>query len=155
VKERQMPVQTTDSQWRRSPRDHSLRAADRDRETVAEILRQQHLAGRIDSDEFQLRLEHCLAAKTYAELDQLIVDLPGEQQPRAVSRRWRWPVLAIVPLLIAAIALSRDHLFWVTIPLFFLFVARPLIWRSASRRLGWWGWWGCTTRYTTQPGPRA
>jgi hypothetical protein len=39
-----------------------------------------------------------------------------------------------VPLLIAAIALSHGHLWWLVIPLFF-FVGRPLLW--PSRRFGW------------------
>lgn len=37
------------------PRDRSLRAADADRESVAEFLRDQHLAGRLDTDELPER----------------------------------------------------------------------------------------------------
>ena len=143
-----MPEQSTDSVWRRSPADRALRAADRDREGVADVLREQHLAGRMDSDEFQERLGRCLAAKTYAELDELIVDFPGEEQPRAATRPRRWPVLALVPLLIAVIALSDGRVFWPAVPLFFFIVVRPFMWRSAGRGSGW-GLSECGTRYTT------
>jgi hypothetical protein len=40
---------------------------------------QAHVAGRLDSREFQERLERCLEAKTYAELDELVADFPGEE----------------------------------------------------------------------------
>jgi hypothetical protein len=139
----------------RGPRDRRVRAGDSDRETVADILREQHLAGRLDSDEFQGRLDRCMAAKTYADLDELVTDLPGDSgQTRATSRPWRWRPwpFALLPLvIIAAIALSGGHLFWLAIPLFFLFVVRPLLWRSWGRGYGW-GVWGCGPRYTTRRG---
>jgi hypothetical protein len=136
-----MPDSHTDHPLRREIRDRNLRAGDRDRDAVADLLREQHLAGRIGTDEFQERLDRCYAAKTYAELDQLVADLPHEEPTRPMQRGRRWPVVALVPLLIAAIVLSRGHLLWLAIPLFF-FVVRPLLWRRASRRAGWAGW-GC------------
>ncbi len=115
--------------------DRGLRAGDRDRDAVADTLREQHLAGRLDTEEFQERLDRCYAAKSYAELDELVADLPREQPHRPVRSAWPWPVVALVALLIAAIALSRGHLLWLAIPLFF-FVGRPFLWHSARRR-GW------------------
>ena len=112
-----------------------------------EILRQQHLDGRIDGDEFQERLGRCLGAKTYAELDALVADFPTEdaKQGRArPARVWRpWP-FGLVPLfVIAAIAFSGGHLLWLVFPLFvFFFVARPLAWRAS-----------CGPRYTTRTRP--
>ena len=68
------------------PHDRSLRAADSDREAVADILREQHLAGRLDSDELQERIDRCYSAKTYADLDAVVADLPHEQpQPVACA----------------------------------------------------------------------
>jgi hypothetical protein len=135
--------------WPGGSRDRSLRAADHERDAVADILRQEHLAGRIDSEELQDRLERCLAAKTYGELDELIADFPVEEQTTSTARRWHWPAFAFVPLLIAAIALSSGRLVWLAIPLFFLFVVRPLLWRSAGHGLGW-GLWGCPPRYPSR-----
>jgi Domain of unknown function (DUF1707) len=117
------------------PYDRGLRAADNDREAVADLLREQHVVGRLDSDELQERIERCYAAKTYAELDAVIVDLPGEEPQ--ISRTWsiwRWPRLALVlPLLIAIVAASHGHLFWLAIPLvFFSLFIRPMIWRRSG-----------------------
>jgi hypothetical protein len=124
----------------RAPRDRRLRVADSDRNAVADILRHEHVAGRIDSQEFEERLSACLAAKTYADLDTLIADFPAED--RNASRRLRpltswpsaFPFFPLVPIAIAAIVLSHGHLFWLAIPLVFFFVVRPLIFGA-----GWWG----------------
>jgi hypothetical protein len=139
-----MPESYTHHQQRHEPRDRSLRASDHDRDAVADVLREQHLAGRLATDEFQERLDRCYAAKTYGDLDELVADLPREVRTSHVPRRRRWPAVALVPLLIAAIALSRGHLFWLVIPLFF-FVGRPLLCRS--RRFGW-GVAGCGAHRT-------
>src|SRR5262245_57998034 len=93
------------------PRDRSLRVGDKERDAVGEILRRRHLEGRLDADEFEARLERCLAAKTYAELDGLIADFPREHGDRRAGRQtWGWrpwplafPFLAFA--LIATIAL--------------------------------------------------
>lgn len=132
------------------PHDRSLRAADSDREAVADILREQHLAGRLDSDELQERIDRCYSAKTYADLDAVVADLPHEQpQPSRVRGPWPWPRLAFAPLLlIAIVALSHGHLFWLAIPLVFFFLVRPMLWRASGRRLGP-GAFGCAPRHGT------
>ena len=143
---------------RRGPRDRRLRVGDGEREAVSEILRQRHVEGRLDSDEFQQRLERCLAAKTYAELDELVADFPGPE-PRQDRRGWahgpRLRPLALVPLtLIAAIALSGGHLIWLAFPLLFFFVVRPLVWRSVDPGYPR-GAWACGTRHATRPQTRS
>jgi len=117
------------------PYDRSLRAADSDREAVADILREQHVAGRIDADELQERIDRCYSAKTYADLDALVTDLPHEQpEPR---RPWLRPRFAFAPLLlIALVALSHGHLFWLAIPLAFFLFVRPMLWRAGGRTCG-------------------
>lgn len=54
-----------------------LRAADADRERVAERLRTALDEGRINLHEYDERLRDAYAAKTYSELDKLLADLPG------------------------------------------------------------------------------
>jgi uncharacterized protein DUF1707 len=143
-----MPDSYSHQQRPYEPRGHDLRASDYDRDRTADILREQHLAGRLETDEFQERLDRCYAAKTYRQLDELVADLPSQQPTRATPRTWRrWPVLAVLPLLLAAIALSHGHLLWVAVPLFF-FVARPLLWRAPSGRFGA-GFAGCGARQGT------
>jgi hypothetical protein len=54
-----------------------LRAADTDRAKVADRLRVALDEGRLSLDEYDERLQRAYAAKTYGELDQLLVDLPA------------------------------------------------------------------------------
>ncbi|MFI5826063.1 DUF1707 domain-containing protein [Streptomyces sp. NPDC051578] len=53
-----------------------LRAADVDREAVAEQLRVAAGEGRLGLAELEERLDRTYAAKTYGELDVLVADLP-------------------------------------------------------------------------------
>jgi signal transduction histidine kinase len=62
-----------------------LRPGDRDRDAVTQILRDHHLAGRLNSAEFEQRLERCLAARTCGELDAITADLPDRDPDR-------WPI---------------------------------------------------------------
>ena len=123
------------------PRDRSLRVGDKERDAVSEILRQRHLEGRLDADEFQARLDRCLAATTYAQLDELIADFPREGAERrwdGQSWSWRpWPLpFLFLPLgLIAAIVVG-GHLAWLAVPLIFFFVMRPLAWGVSGRGYG-------------------
>lgn len=126
---------------RSGPRDRQLRVGDAEREAVVEILRREHLAGRLDNDEFDERVARCLAAKTYAELDELIGDLPAdEREARRVVGRWGWrpwPLpFVFLPLLVAAIVFSHGRAAWLVVPFFVLFVVRPLFWRG----FGWRRW---------------
>lgn len=94
------------------------------------ILQREHVAGRLDNLEFDDRLSRSLAARSYAELDELLADLPIENRTPRLSARfsaWPFPLLPIVAVAIVALALSHGHLFWLAFPLFF-FVLRPLIW---------------------------
>ncbi len=122
----------------RRPFDRGLRASDRDREAVLEILRREHVAGRLTSDEFQERLDRCLRAKTYRELDQLVADFPHDEpaSPRRVSLRPA-PFVLVPIALVALIAFGGGRVGWLPVPLFIFFVARPLVWRSRGRRGGW------------------
>jgi hypothetical protein len=54
-----------------------MRAGDADRERVAERLRIALDEGRLNLHEYDERLRDAYSAKTYAELDQLLHDLPG------------------------------------------------------------------------------
>ena len=115
--------------------DPDLRAADADRERVAERLRSSHAEGRLDMTEFQERLERCYESKTLGQLRQLVRDLPRQDEPeerRSVSliRAWRWRLGPLAPLLIALIVISaatgHHHVLWLWIPVWFL------VWRM------WW-----------------
>jgi hypothetical protein len=53
-----------------------MRAGDADRDRVVEFLKLAYSEGRLSKDEYDGRLEHALSARTYADLDQLVTDLP-------------------------------------------------------------------------------
>ena len=106
----------------------NLRASDADRERVADRLRTSHTEGRLDITEFQQRLDRCYEAKTYAELGELVSDLPRPQEPRQQSgfgqlRAWPWRVVALLGavIVISAAAGGHHHVAWRWIPLVFLF----------------------------------
>lgn len=57
-------------------RDPSLRVSDAEREQAAGALRENLAEGRLTLEEFSERLDAAFAAKTYGELDALMIDLP-------------------------------------------------------------------------------
>ena len=54
-----------------------MRAADADRDRVVGFLNTAYSEGRLSKDEYDARLENALSARTYADLDQLVTDLPA------------------------------------------------------------------------------
>lgn len=118
-----------------------MRAADADREAVADRLRVALNEGRLSLYEYDERLQRAYAARTYAELDALVTDLPAVAPPaasalaepgvtsaptrpvaaRPATARWLaevWlPYLQVVPIVVAIWAVTslfaRDLLyFW-------------------------------------------
>jgi Domain of unknown function (DUF1707) len=69
------------------PSRDRMRAADSDRERVAEQLRAAHTEGRLDLTEYDQRVQQAWAARTYGELDVLTVDLPQTRPLRASASR--------------------------------------------------------------------
>jgi hypothetical protein len=64
-----------------------MRISDADRHQVAEILREAAGEGRIDIEELDERLEATYAARTYADLAPITLDLPADRPTQApVSR---------------------------------------------------------------------
>src|SRR5580658_618949 len=71
----------------------SLRASDKDRESAAEVLREAAGEGRLSMTELDERLDAVYGAKTYAELEPVIRDLPHAAiAPDAVAVRASPPV---------------------------------------------------------------
>ncbi|MBG0813175.1 DUF1707 domain-containing protein [Planomonospora sp. ID82291] len=62
--------------------DHRhVRASDHDRERVAEVLRIAVAEGRITLEELEERVDRAYTARTLGELDDVVVDLPGFDEP--------------------------------------------------------------------------
>ena len=62
-----------------------LRIGHRERDAVAEVLREAAGDGRLSLDELDERLEAALQARTYADLDPLVVDLAVELPSRQLT----------------------------------------------------------------------
>ena len=65
-------------------RDH-LRAADVDRTYVADILKKAVDEGRLTLSEYDERLQRTYSARTYGDLDKVILDLPRPSRRSAVQ----------------------------------------------------------------------
>jgi hypothetical protein len=78
---------TTGSVWRefehdpRDPQYAAIRASDRDRAVVHDVLAAAYAEGRLDREEFDERTASITAAKTYAELLPPIRDLTADAVP--------------------------------------------------------------------------
>jgi hypothetical protein len=124
-----------------------MRAADSDRQAVADKLRVALDEGRLDLHEYDERLQRAYAAKTYGDLDLLLADLPVTARPDAppqrvadhVTRRWLMHVwsdyLPVVSItigiwLITVMATGEFIYFWP------FWVAGPwgivLLWQTVS-----------------------
>jgi len=57
-----------------------MRAADADRDRVAEFLGTAYAEGRLTREEYDARLESALSAGTFADLDNVMIDLPRPMQ---------------------------------------------------------------------------
>jgi hypothetical protein len=58
-----------------------MRASDADRDRVVEHLKLAYSEGRLSKDEYDGRVESALSARTYADLDQVVTDLPVRRAP--------------------------------------------------------------------------
>jgi hypothetical protein len=92
-----------------------LRVSDAERAEVAERLGRHYGDGRLDQEEFNLRVDRAMGAKTQSDLSGLFDDLPAlEDQPMVPARREHrhsnHTVLFLV--LVLVLAVSFGHAFW-------------------------------------------
>lgn len=127
-------------------RRSTLRAADSDRESVAEHLRRAAGEGRLCTEELEDRIGAALSARTYGQLDALVSDLPraGESSPRRRPRRLLVPrriaLLLAIPLAIAIVA-SVVLAITGVLAMWWVWAIVGWVWlgRCRRRRLGPWG----------------
>ena len=74
-----------------------MRAADSDRQYVADRLREALDEGRLDLGEYDDRLKATYAARTYGELDHVLNDLPGVAPPERSQLATSAPAPAAEP----------------------------------------------------------
>ena len=63
-----------------------MRAADVDRDRAVGFLTTAFTEGRLTKDEYDARVETALSARTYADLDRVVTDLPGASVVPAVPQ---------------------------------------------------------------------
>jgi hypothetical protein len=81
-----------------------LRAADTDRDRAAAMLGTAFSEGRLSKDEYDARLESALSARTYADLDDVVSDLPVAQA--TVPSPSDWPATVMPPAGINGLAIA-------------------------------------------------
>jgi Domain of unknown function (DUF1707)/Domain of unknown function (DUF4190) len=121
-----------------------MRAADADRDHVVGLLNAAYGEGRLSKDEYDARLESALSARTYADLDQLLADLPAAPAtmvpPVARSTTALTPATRLNGLAIASLACGLAQFVFgpvSTIPaIVFGHVARHQIKRTGEQGAG-------------------
>jgi Domain of unknown function (DUF1707)/2TM domain len=126
-----------------------LRASDADRDLVAERLRAAAGEGRLSSEELEERLERALSARTQAELEPLLADLPAPTappparrplavlRPALAARPDFGPYVAVSVMLVGIWALTGMGYFWPIWPILgwgISFVAPGRLGGSCRRR---------------------
>jgi hypothetical protein len=90
--------------------DDTLRAADRDRDAVVELLREHYAQGRLTMEEFDERSTAAVSAKTMGDLRTLTTALPATAGPPAARdaawspARMRWIAVAGAVAAVAIVA---------------------------------------------------
>jgi hypothetical protein len=103
-------IATTDGRER-----GGLRASDADREQVIDALKAAFVQGRLTKDELDPRVDRIYASLTYADLAEVIADIPtaltgarSARPPwRATKRAWWFEYAAFLPGIVAVIVLPR------------------------------------------------
>lgn len=119
-------------------RRSALRASDLDRELVAERLRDAATEGRITHGELEDRLEVALAARTYAQLNSAMTDLPaagrGDRLPVPLWARASLALAGAVGVLAAAAAAAMLFALIACLSAVWMVVSRAVLGREARLR---------------------
>ncbi len=118
----------------------TMRAADADRDRVVGFLNTAYSEGRLSKDEYDARLESALAARTYADLDQLMADLPAGRAVMVPGTNAVTPVARTNGFAIASLACGVGQFAFgplATIPaIVFGHIARSQIRRTGEQGAG-------------------
>jgi Domain of unknown function (DUF1707)/Domain of unknown function (DUF4190) len=120
-----------------------MRASDADRDHVVQLLNLAYSEGQLSKDEYDARLDSAMSARTFADLDPLVTDLPAAQPSLVLPRTGTTvatPVAKVNPLAIASLACGLAQFVFgplATIPAIVLgHVARSQIKRTGEQGAG-------------------
>ena len=129
----------------------TLRASDNDREEIVDRLRRASAEGRLAAHELEHRVTTALKARTYAELDATVADLPGKrvahgrsgpQKAVAIVRAHPALLLVAIPVAVVTVAmLIAVTVLWSTFILLMFVLGHRRFphrgpWMYAGRRFG-------------------
>jgi hypothetical protein len=117
--------------------DRSLRVSDRERDEVTTQLRDHAAEGRLSPEELDERVERALAARTGADLDAVLADLPRGRTivERREGVRGLSGLVAIAVLLVSIWLVTGAGYFW---PVWIIgFMALSLFRRGRLRGAHW------------------
>jgi Domain of unknown function (DUF1707)/Domain of unknown function (DUF4190) len=118
----------------------NMRACDADRDRVAELLGVAYSEGRLSKDEYDERLEQAFSARTYADLDRIVTDLPVPPVPAVPPAATLTAVARVNGLAIASLACALAQFMFgplATIPaIVFGHMARHQIKRTGEQGAG-------------------
>jgi hypothetical protein len=90
-----------------------MRASDADRDRYAAVLQEAYAEGRLTREEYDERLDACMRAKTYGELEPLVRDLPAKNLPVVRPAADLVPTSASNPPMIAVFSAVERKGAWV------------------------------------------
>ena len=103
--------------------DRPIRASDKDRDSVVDVLRDAYTDGRLTLDEFEERTSSAYAAKTWAELRELTSDLPVQPRLGAdLDHRPQAGPAQLVPSAVRSRQARRDRPFDRVLPVLFVWI---------------------------------
>jgi Domain of unknown function (DUF1707) len=118
-----------------APQSPALRASDAERERTATQLREHTAAGRLTTEELAERLDAAYAARTVAELDVLLTDLPAAVGAHAGGPTARRPDRAPTR------ERARQHVLHVAGQAVLVSLVCVLIWLAAGADSPFWPQW--------------
>ncbi len=102
--------------------DRPIRASDKERESVVDVLRDAYTDGRLTLDEFEERTSAAYASKTWADLRELTADLPVEPVLGADLPQRHLPLQQVVPSVPRPRHGERDRLLGRLLPVVFVWI---------------------------------
>ncbi len=127
----------------------NLRASDADRDQIIDRLRRAAAEGRLAVRELEHRVAAALRARTFAELDATVRDLPGER--RSASRRAMRTVQNHPGLLLVAIPVALAALATLVVMTMLWSILALIVFLLGHRRRAWREPWTHTARHRFGP----
>jgi hypothetical protein len=102
--------------------DRPIRASDKERESVVDVLRDAYTDGRLTLEEFEERTSTAYASRTWADLGELTADLPAQPVLGADLQQRPVPAAQMVPSVPRPRQGGRDRPLGRLLPVIFVWI---------------------------------